>query len=128
MTTSYKTLWQEEKQANEKLTRQLERERREHRRELDKLIAYIAANRNNLAQTRPIVDLAGIARHMNVARFTPQQWAQRKALPPVDFPEIREPLWYASTVRDQFAVPTGRIWYDVPPVDAAEWPDLSPTA
>jgi hypothetical protein len=69
------------------------------------------------------VDLAGIARHMHVERFTPQQWKQRDHLPPVDFPEIREPLWYASTIRERFVIPTRRVWYDVP----AEM-DLSPAA
>jgi hypothetical protein len=61
---------------------------------------------------------------MRVARHTPGQWAQRKLLPPVDFPELREPLWYAETVRDKFAIPTGRPWYD----DPEEGPDegLSP--
>jgi len=43
-----------------------------------------------LERTRQIVDLAGIARHMLVERFTPQQWKQRDHLPPVDFPEIKE--------------------------------------
>jgi hypothetical protein len=61
-----------------------------------------------------VVDLAGIARRMRVERFTPQQWRQRGHLPPVDFPRIKEPLWYAATIRDQFAVPTQRIWYPEP--------------
>lgn len=61
-----------------------------------------------------IVDLAGIAWHMHVGRFTPQQWKQRDFLPPVDFPDIREPLWYVSTIRDKFARPSGRLWCDRP--------------
>jgi hypothetical protein len=51
---------------------------------------------------------------MRVERYTPQQWRQRGLLPAVDFPEIKEPLWYASTLRDQFAVPSRRVWYDAP--------------
>lgn len=116
---SYKTLWQEVRQENEQLKTelaQLKEElaqlRQQYRRETDKVFAYIQSNRNELARTRPIVDLAGIARHMRVARFTPQQWAQRGLLPPVDFPEIKEPLWYAATIREQFVIPTERIWYD----------------
>ncbi len=64
-----------------------------------------------LERIRVVVDLAGIAAHMRVERYTPQQWRQRGHLPPVDFPHIKEPLWYASTIRDRFAVPTKRIWY-----------------
>ena len=71
-----------------------------------------------------VVDLAGIARRMRVDRYTPQQWRQRGHLPPVDFPRIKEPLWYAATIRDQFATPTQRIWYPEP--DDAE--ELSPAA
>jgi hypothetical protein len=69
---------------------------------------------DELDRTRQIVDLAGIARHMKVERFTPQQWKQRGHLPPVDFPEINEPLWYASTIRREFADRTQRVWYDNP--------------
>lgn len=68
--------------------------------------------RQELERTRVIVDLAGIARHMRVERFTPQQWKQRGHLPPVDFPEIKEPLWYASTIKTHFADRTQRVWYD----------------
>jgi len=130
MSTSYKTLWQEaqqqlQKQADEiaLLNTKLERATRESQEKIDRLHSFIVANRSDLAKTRPVVDLAGIARHMGVGRLTPQQWAQRKLLPPVDFPEIREPLWYAATVREKFAVPTGRVWYDVPPDE-----ELSPAA
>jgi len=123
MSTSYKNLWQEAVEANNQLKAEIERLRREHRKEMDRMYASITANRNETAQTRPIVDLAGIARHMKVARFTPQQWVQRDLLPPVDFPEIKEPLWYASTIRDKFAIPTGRFWYDNPDDE-----ELSPAA
>jgi len=99
--TSYKALYQE---ATE---------------EIDRL-------KDELRRTSKIVDLAGIARHMRVERFTPQQWSQRGHLPPVDFPEIKEPLWYASTIRDQFAIPTRRVWHVNPPADGEE--DLSPEA
>jgi hypothetical protein len=74
-----------------------------------------------LERTREIVDLAGIARHMRVARYTPQQWKQRGHLPPVDFPEIAEPLWYVSTIKKGFVEPSGRIWWDNPD-------ELSPAA
>ena len=106
MTTSYKRLWQEANREVERLNAEVERLRTliaaspdEHLREVERI--------------RQVVDLAGIARHMNVERFTPQQWKQRDLLPPVDFPEIREPLWYATTVKEQFAIPTRRVWYDI---------------
>jgi len=122
---SYKTLWREVSDERDRLAAEITRlkERIEH------INGLIAASRNDLAESRPLVDLAGIARHMRAARYTPQQWSQRGLLPPVDFPEIKEPLWYAATVRDQFAIPTGRPWYDHPedvPEDAPE--ALSPVA
>lgn len=123
MTISYKPLWQE---AEQKIT-DLRRDINTLYEEINRLRASIQANPDErlreLERTRLIVDLAGIARHMRVERFTPQQWKQRDHLPPVDFPEIKEPLWYASTIRDQFADPTGRAWYYFP--DAEE---LSPAA
>ncbi len=92
---SYKTLWQEACQ------------------EIERLQAQVDDNLRELERRRQIVDLAGIARHMRVDRHTPQQWKQRGHLPPVDFPEIeREPLWYASTIREHFAARTRRVWYD----------------
>jgi hypothetical protein len=113
--TSYKLMWQE---ANQEIGRLKE--------EVQRLRALIAAspdeNLRERERTRLIVDLAGIARHMRVERFTPQQWKQRDHLPPVDFPEIKEPLWYASTIRAQFADRTQRIWYEHPEVE------LSPAA
>lgn len=91
MATSYKRLWQE-----------AQREIDEYRKLVD------------LGSTQ-IVDLAGIAWHMHVERFTPQQWQQRELLPPVDFPEIKGvPLWYAATIKSKFAEPTGRLWCDNP--------------
>lgn len=86
MSTNWKKLYKEAKQENEQLTAELQR-------------------------TAQVVDLAGIARHMRVERYTPQQWKMRKLLPPVDFPAIREPLWYASSIIEKFARPTRRIWY-----------------
>ena len=107
MATSYKTLWQEAKEEAAQLHAEVDRLRTllagspdEHLRELERI--------------RLVVDLAGVARHMHVERFTPQQWKQRDLLPPVDFPDIREPLWYASTIRDGFAGPTRRLWCDTP--------------
>jgi hypothetical protein len=69
-----------------------------------------------------IVDLAAIAAHMRVQRFTPQQWKQRGLLPPVDFPDIEYPLWYTSTIVYQFintphSIEVGRLWY---PKDARD--------
>jgi len=96
---SYKTMWQEAVGEVERLRGEVER---------------LAGEVERLTQPRQIVDLAGIARHMHVERFTPQQWKQRKHLPPVDFPEIKEPLWYAATIREHFADRTHRIWYDDP--------------
>lgn len=105
--TSYKQMWQE---ASDRI--------KELEAEVGKLKAVIDASPDDLVRelnrTRQVVDLAGIARHMRVERYTPQQWRQRGLLPPVDFPEIREPLWYASTIREHFADKTQRAWYDRP--------------
>lgn len=114
MSTSYKTLWQEASQEIEQLKHRIEQLQEQYRKDMAQLHAFIEDNRSELADTRPIVDLAGIARHMRVERFTPQQWKQRDHLPPVDFPEIKEPLWYVSTIKEQFAIPTRRPWYDHP--------------
>ncbi len=82
-----------------------------------------------LERIREVVDLAGIARHMRVERFTPQQWRQRGLLPPVDFPEISEPLWYVSTLKKHFVIPTRRIWYDNPEAPEEAFPaEVSPAA
>lgn len=114
--TSYKTMWQEATREAERL-----------RDEVARLRALVAAspdeNARELERTRQIVDLAGIARHMRVERFTPQQWKQRGHLPPVDFPEIAEPLWYVSTLKEKFVYPTRRVWYDDVPAE-----ELSPAA
>ncbi len=103
-TTSYKSLWQEEKKKADALLIEVQR-----------LRTLVAAspdeNLRELERTREIVDLAGIAAHMRVQRTTPQQWKQRGHLPPVDFPRIAEPLWYASTVIKEFVIPTRRVWY-----------------
>lgn len=93
---SYKQRWQEANQEVERL-----------RAEVEGLCAEVE-------RTKHVVDLAGIARHMLVTRYTPQQWRQRGHLPPVDFPDIREPLWYASTIKEHFADRTNRIWHDDP--------------
>lgn len=104
---SYKPMWQEANRRIEWLESEVAR-----------LNALVEASPDEAAREldriRQIVDLAGIARHMHVERFTPQQWKQRDHLPPVDFSEIREPLWYASTIRDGFARPTGRLWCSAP--------------
>lgn len=103
--TSYKQLWQEA------------------RRQLDQVDDL----RAELERIREVVDLAGIAWHMKVDRHTPQQWRQRGLLPEVDFPHIKEPLWYASTIKEKFAEPTRRLWFDHPEREA-ENEDLSPAA
>lgn len=91
MAISYKKLWQEVQQENERLL----------------LLVGLPSVK--------IVDLAGIAAHMHVERFTPQQWQQRDLLPPVDFPEIKGvPLWFAETIKKKFVEPTGRLWCDYP--------------
>ena len=121
MAPSYKTLWQEAKQDNERLQTTIKNLRQLN----DRLAAALAAGRNPQAEKLPtIVDLAGIARHMRVSRDTPQQWRQRNYLPPVDYPEIKEPLWLASTIRDKFATPSGRLWHDTPDDEGG----LSPAA
>jgi hypothetical protein len=107
MATSYKSLWLDAQEEIKRL-----------RAEILRLNTAIQTGPDEhlkeLERTRLVVDLAGIARHMQVERFTPQQWKQRGLLPPVDFPEIKEPLWYASTIIDGFARPSRRIWYDNP--------------
>ena len=115
MAPSYKTMWQEERQEADRLRGEVDRLR-------TALMATPGEARQELERTRLIVDLAGIARHMKVERFTPQQWKQRGHLPPVDFPDIAEPLWYVSTIKDQFVIPTRRVWYDHPETE------LSPAA
>lgn len=110
MAPSYKTLY-EEAQAELSILRQ-EKSRLQQLVDLGPEGAY-----REIERTRVIVDLAGIARHMQTNRYTPQQWRQRGHLPPVDFPDIKEPLWYASTIREQFCVPTRRVWHDRPPVE-----------
>jgi hypothetical protein len=107
MATSYKALWQEVSQEND---------------QLKQTISHLLGE---LERTRHVVDLAGIARHMKVdRRYTPQQWRQRNLLPPVDFPDIREPLWYASTIVEKFVKPTRRLWFPNPD----EPSELSPAA
>lgn len=107
MSTSYKTLYLE---AQEKLTALQD--------EITRLHAAIKLGPDEqlreLERIRQVVDLAGIAHHMRVERFTPQQWSQRGHLPPVDFPDIKEPLWYVSTIKERFVIPTRRVWYDNP--------------
>jgi hypothetical protein len=115
--TSYKTLYEGAKQEAERLEAEVQRLRAEIKASPDD-------NLRELERTRLIVDLAGIARHMRVERFTPQQWKQRGHLPPVDFPEIKEPLWYVSTIKDGFIIPTRRMWYDHPGTEE----ELSPAA
>jgi len=103
--TSYKTLWQEEQKKTEQLWAEVQ-----HLRSV--IAAGPDGNAREVERTREIVNLEGIARHMRVNRYTPQQWRQRGLLPPVDFPHISEPLWYASTVIEKFVKPTRRVWYD----------------
>lgn len=133
MATSYKKLYEEEKTRHDRLAAKYTRLQQQRDRERAKMDAFLVANRSKLIETPAVVDLAGIARHMRVARYTPQQWQQRGLLPPVDFPEIREPLWLASTLIREFAEPTGRLWYDEPG-DEKDYdgddvaPELSPAA
>lgn len=123
MATSYKTMWQEASEENARMSGVA----RLLSNEIERLRALVGIspdeNVRELERTRLIVDLAGIARHMRVERYTPQQWKQRDLLPAVDFPEIREPLWYVSTIKEHFVIPTGRVWYDFPSGE-----ELSPAA
>lgn len=107
---AYKKMWQE---AVAEIERQKTTISNLHR-DIEKLAAAVMNGRAERGQTRQIVDLAGVARHMGVERYTPQQWKQRGLMPPVDFPEIKEPLWYASTIKDHFAGQRGRLWLDSP--------------
>lgn len=120
MATSYKTLWQEAQAENEQLQAKI----RSLQRMNDRLAAALASDRGEHGRPPEIVDLAGIARRMRVGRHTPLQWRQRNYLPPVDYPEIKEPLWLASTIREKFAIPSGRFWYDTPDDEGG----LSPAA
>ncbi len=46
-----------------------------------------------------LIDLAGIAELLGVARVTPQQWRQREQLPEPDVPDFSDkPLWKTSTI------------------------------
>jgi hypothetical protein len=122
MGVSYKTRWQEADKQVQQLQTEAAKLRDEHAAMKDEVIrlnALLAAALDPevrkamaLRRAEQIVDLAGIARHMRVERFTPQQWRQRKLLPPVDFPKIDEPLWYVTTLLEKFVHPTRRIWYD----------------
>ena len=114
MAPSYKPLLQEAQQKIERLDEETAWLKKENERLRAALDASPGDIRRELERTRLIVDLAGIARHMLVDRFTPQQWKQRGHLPPVDFPDISEPLWYVSTLKEKFAIPTRRIWHDNP--------------
>lgn len=111
---SYKTLYEGAQQQVNELRAEVARLQQRIALGPDELL-------RELERTREIVDLAGIARHMKVERLTPQQWRQRGHLPPVDFPEIREPLWYTSTIKEQFITPTRRRWFDNPAIE-----ELSP--
>lgn len=132
MATSYKTLYQQEAQNVERLGRTVEQlggDLEAMKAEILRLNALLAEpDQGSITLAKmhnEIVDLAAIARHMRVARHTPQQWSQRKLLPPVDFPDLAEPLWYASTIREKFAIPTKRIWYTL--IDQTD-EELSPAA
>jgi hypothetical protein len=122
MSVSYKTKWQEANDNLSTLAAENDRLRSDvamMKAEIIRLNALLdgdskARQLRAQQQAEQIVDLAGIARHMRVERTTPQQWRQRKLLPPVDYPEIAEPLWRVTTLLDQFVRPTRRIWYDDP--------------
>lgn len=59
-----------------------------------------------------LVDIAGIAARLDVKRKTVDTWLyERSLLPPVDFPDLRHPLWLWSTIR-QWAIDTGRLTDD----------------
>lgn len=107
MATSYKTMYLEARWEADRLQEEVQRMRTILSYSNDEAI-------HEVERTRQVVDLAGISRHMLVDRYTPQQWKQRGHLPPVDFPDINEPLWYVSTLKEKFVVPTRRIWHDHP--------------
>lgn len=56
-----------------------------------------------------VVDLDGLAAATNVMPRTSRGWRTRRVTPPVDFPEVERPLWWASTLA-RWAVSTGRDW------------------
>jgi hypothetical protein len=123
MRISYKEKWQEADQHNSKLQADNAKLRSEAEAmkgeiaRLNRLLEAAPEVRAAKAQAEAvaIVGLAGIARHMKVARLTPQQWVQRKLLPPPDFPDIAgEPIWKVSTIKEKFVIPTRRVWYDDP--------------
>jgi hypothetical protein len=132
MSISYKTKWQEADQQVSKLSADNVRLRNENnmmRDEIHRLNGLLADTpevRRAWAHSQAVevVGLAGIARHMRVARLTPQQWVQRGLLPPQDFPGAAgEPIWRVGTIIDKFVRPTRRVWYDDPDDEA-----LSPAA
>lgn len=123
MGISYKEKWQEADQHNAKLqadNTKLRGDVEAMKDEIARLTRLLEADpevrrAKAEADAVAIVGLAGIARHMRVARLTPQQWVQRKLLPPPDFPDIAgEPIWLVSTIKEKFANPTRRVWYDDP--------------
>lgn len=123
MGISYKEKWQEADQHNAKLQADNAKLRGEVDMMKDEIVRL-----NRLLEADPevrrikaqadavaVVGLAGIARHMKVARLTPQQWVQRRLLPPPDFPDAAgEPIWLVSTIKEKFVIPTRRVWYDDP--------------
>lgn len=126
MATSYKTLYQQAKEAADRAQEELQELRRRATvlRTENVALPLLAAGVSDAERLRAqralhIVDLGSIARHMQVGRNTPVQWRQRRLLPPVDFPDLAEPLWYATTIIEQFANPSGRTWTDQPSGDAA---------
>lgn len=123
MAISYKTKWQEADAQIGKLKAENNRLRddvdtmRDEIIWLNQLLEAAPEVRAARAQVEAVqvVGLAGIAKHMRVARHTPQQWVQRRLLPPPDFPDIAgEPIWRVTTLKEKFAVPTRRVWYDNP--------------
>lgn len=133
---SYKTKWQEASKNLDRLAAEIDKMRTEAahlKAEIIRLTVLLEADpevRRAKAQQQAgqVVNLAGIAQHMKVSRSTPQQWRQREYLefPPVDFPDIKEPLWYASTIR-KWARLKQRVWYDDPSEDVGG-EELSPAA
>lgn len=123
MAISYKTKWQEAEKQIGKLKAENTRLRDDVDTMKDEIIrlnqvleaAPEVRAAKAQAQAVAVVGLAGIAKHMRVARHTPQQWVQRKLLPPPDFPDIAgEPIWLVTTLKEKFAIPTRRVWYDDP--------------
>lgn len=55
-----------------------------------------------------LVDIYLIAERLDVRVDTVNQWRYRDLLPPLDYPQLRSPVWNWDTIR-KWAETTGRL-------------------